>query len=143
VTNFQTPDPTYLGQVPMFSGCTREQLIEIGRLGDAIDAAEGSDVVREGDAGEGLYVITSGTAVVLRGGRQVALLAPGDYFGELSLFDAVPRNATVQAREKLSCIMLTREAFTKVLDVPTIRDALLHGMAARIRQYDQRAYWSR
>lgn len=127
----------------MFSGCTREQLDEIARLGDAINAVEGSDVVRQGDVGDSLYVIVSGSAVVLRGEQLVASLAPGDYFGELSLFDAAPRNATVRAAADLSCIRLTRAAFGRVLDVVAIRDALLHGMALRIREFDRRSYWSR
>ena len=70
-------------------------------------------------------------------------LAPGDYFGELSVFDAAPRSATVCATEHLTCLRLTRDALDRVLDIPSIRSALLHGMAARIRDFDRRAYWSR
>ncbi len=135
--------PTYLGQVPMFAGCTPDQLAEIARLSEAVSVPAGHDVVRQGDVGDALYVIVSGSALVLRGEQQVASLAPGDYFGELSLFDAQPRNATVRAGAGLACIKLTRDAFGRVLDVPAIRDALLHGMAARIREFDRRSYWSR
>jgi CRP-like cAMP-binding protein len=136
-------EASYLGEVPMFGGCTAEQLDEIARLGEVIRVREGDDVVREGDPGDALYVIVSGRAAVLRAGRRVAGLEPGDYFGELSLFDAEPRSATVSAVEDLSCIRLTHDALDRVLEMPAIRDALLHGMARRIREFDRRAYWSR
>jgi CRP-like cAMP-binding protein len=143
VVTGQTLDPTYLGQVPMFRGCTPEQLDEVAGLAAAVEVAEGHDVVREGEIDPGLYVIAAGSALVLRGGQQVASLGPGDYFGELSLFDAAPRNATVRANSALSCIRLTPDAFERALEVRAIRIALLRGMAERIRQFDQRAYWSR
>jgi CRP-like cAMP-binding protein len=143
VANDDVLDPTHLGRVPMFSGCTREQLHEVAALATPVRVASGDDVVREGGADAGLYVIADGNAVVLRGGRQVATLAAGDYFGELSLFDAAPRTATVRATSPLSCILLTPDAFERAVEVPAIRNALLHGMALRIRQFDQRAYWSR
>jgi CRP-like cAMP-binding protein len=127
----------------MFSGCTPEQLDEVAGLGAVVDVPDGADVVREGDTEPGLYVIVSGTAIVLRSGRTLASLGAGDYFGELSLFDEAPRNATVRASSELSCILMTRDAFDRALDVRTIRTALLRGMAERIRQFDQRAYWTR
>ena len=139
----QTLDPTWLAQVPLFGGCTPEQLDEVAGLATAVDVAAGHDVVREGETEPGLYVIASGSAIVFRGGQQVASLGPGDYFGELSLFDAAPRNATVRANTELSCIRLTPEAFERAVEVPAIRTALLRGMAERIRQFDRRAYWSR
>ncbi len=129
----------YLSRVPMFSSCTTEQLDLIAQLGDAISVADAHDAVREGDTGDGFYVITSGHATVRRGGQDVSRLAPGDYFGELSLFDPAPRNATVTAAGTLTCVTLSPAAFTEALDqVPAIRDALLHGMARRIHEIDQR-----
>ena len=129
----------YLSKIPMFSTCTADQLDVIAQLGDAVTTVDGRDVVQEGDTGDGFYVITSGRAAVRRGGKDVAQLAPGDYFGELSLFDPAPRNATVTAAGTLSCVMLSRAAFTQALDkVPALRDALLHGMARRIHELDQR-----
>ena len=129
----------YLGQVPMFRACSSEQLDVIAQLGEAVSVPGGSDIVVEGDAGDGLYLIASGAADVRRSGETVASLKPGDYFGELALFDPAPRNATVHATEPLSCVRLPRETFIDALDeVPAIRDALLHGMAARIHELDQR-----
>jgi CRP/FNR family transcriptional regulator len=129
----------YLSRIPMFSTCSTEQLDALAESGTAVTAEDGQDVMREGDSGDGFYVITSGNAMVGRGGQEVARLEVGDYFGELSLFDPAPRNASVTAIGTLSCVVLSRSGFTSVLDkVPELRDALLHGMARRIHELDQR-----
>jgi CRP-like cAMP-binding protein len=131
---------SYLAQVPMFHSCTPEQLDRLADLGTAISAAAGKAIVSEGDRGEELFVITSGTAAVSRGGKEVAQLGAGDFFGELALFDPAPRNATVSAKSDVSLVTLSRIAFTKVLDeIPAIRDSILHGMAHRLHQLDAKA----
>ena len=67
------------------------------------------------------------------------MLGPGDYFGELSLFDPAPRDATITAVGPLSLVALSRVAFMQALDeIPTFRDSLLHGMARRLHELDQR-----
>src|SRR3954466_12687254 len=85
---------TFLAQVPMFSSCTTEQLDRIAELGDAVAAPDGSQIVKEGDDAPDFYVVPSGKAIADRGGREVAGLGAGQYFGELALFDPSPRNAT-------------------------------------------------
>jgi CRP-like cAMP-binding protein len=129
----------YLSRIPMFSRCSPEELDVVAESGEAVTAADGQDVVIEGDAGDAFYVITSGSASVRRGGKEVARLEVGDYFGELSLFDPAPRDASVTAVGSLSCVVLSRSVFTNVLDkVPELRDALLHGMARRLHELDRR-----
>ena len=131
---------TFLSQVPMFASCTPEQLDRIAELGDAVAAPDGSKIVTEGGEADAFFVVTSGKAVVDRGGKDVATLGAGDYFGELALFDPMPRNASVTANGMVSLVRLSRDDFKKALDeTPAMRDALLHGMAHRLHQLDARA----
>jgi cAMP-dependent protein kinase regulator len=131
---------SYLHNVPMFRSCTIAQLDRLAQLGDALAFTDGADIVREGTAGDAFYVLASGKARVTRGGREVGALGPGDYFGELALFDPAPRNATVTADGPVSCVALARDAFTQALnETPAIRDTLLHGMAHRLHELDARA----
>lgn len=58
----------------------------------------GADVVREGETGDGLYTIIRGEVEVDQNGRTLARLGAGSFFGELSLFIAKPRVATVRTR---------------------------------------------
>ena len=131
---------TFLSQVPMFASCTTEQLDRIAELGDAVAAPDGTHIVKEGDDADAFYVVTSGKALVDRSGREVASLGPGQYFGELALFDPSPRNASVTASGMVSLVRLSRDDFTKALDAtPALRDALLHGMARRLHELDAHA----
>ena len=129
---------TYLSSIPMFRSCTTEQLDRLAELGTAVSMTD-APIVSEGDRGDNFYVITSGKGRVTRGGREVAELGPGDYFGELSLFDPAPRNATVSAVGPMSLVSLSRDSFVQALDeMPAIRDTVLHGMAHRIHELDAR-----
>lgn len=129
----------YLANVPMFSTCSADQLDLIAQLGEADSVGDAVDVVKEGDAGDAFHVVVSGAAKVQRGGHDVATLEPGDYFGELALFDPAPRNATITSVGSLTCVVMSRAAFSQALDeIPAVRDALLHGMARRIHELEQR-----
>ena len=128
-----------LSKIPMFGSCSGAQLDRLAELAGAKAVSDADDVVREGDKGGTFFVIASGTARVSRGGHDVATLGPGDYFGELSLFDPAPRDATITAVGPLSLVALSRVAFMQALDeMPAFRDSLLHGMARRLHELDRR-----
>ncbi len=70
-------------------------------------------IVRAGDSGDAFFIILDGTASVRRKGKQTVKLGPGDFFGELALLDAAPRNATVECDNHVLAMRLGRAAFTK------------------------------
>jgi len=132
------PYRAHLSKIPMFGSCTPEQLDRLAELGDVRTTGDADDVVREGDKGGTFFLITSGRARVTRDGREVDMLGPGDYFGELSLFDPALRDATVTAIGPLSLVALSRVTFRQALDeIPAFRDSLLHGMARRLHELDR------
>jgi CRP-like cAMP-binding protein len=129
----------HLAQVPMFRACSQRDLVVIGRQGEDVTFHAGRVVVKEGDPADQFYVIVSGKAEVTRRGKSVATLGPGDYFGELGLLAKVPRDATVTAKTDLECVSISRREFGALLeDVPTLTRKLLHGMALRLHELDQR-----
>lgn len=94
---------------------------------------KGSEVVRRGEAGDALYVVTRGRAQVRTDrhsvfeGREIALL-PGDYFGEESVVADTPRNATVAMEEDGAVARLDRAGFDKLIRpylIPEADDALM------------------
>jgi CRP/FNR family transcriptional regulator, cyclic AMP receptor protein len=130
----------YLGHVPMFQACSAEELSALAYLAQPRAVDPGTSIVREGDSGSEFYVLMMGTATATRGGRQVARLEPGAFFGELALFDPAPRNATITADVPVTLAVLDRKQFQSALDaVPPLRDALLRGMARRLHEIDTRA----
>jgi CRP-like cAMP-binding protein len=78
--------------------------------------------------------VISGLVRVVRDGEVVARLGPGEFFGELSVLDGLPRNATVAAEVATSCLALASWDFEKVLlDQPALTLSILRGVAARLR----------
>ena len=129
----------YLGQVPMFQACSEEELNAIAYLATPKALEAGTAIVREGDTGNDFFVLMMGTATVARHGHEVGKLEPGNFFGELALFDPAPRNATITADVPVTMAVMERDRFQAVLDsVPALRDALLKGMARRLHEVDAR-----
>jgi CRP-like cAMP-binding protein len=70
----------------------------------------------------------------VRDGETIARLGPGEFFGELSVLDQLPRNAQVAADEPTTCIALASWDLEAVLlDEPRIALAMLRAMAGRLR----------
>jgi CRP/FNR family cyclic AMP-dependent transcriptional regulator len=130
----------HLARVPLFSTCSRRDLQKLGRASDQIPAKAGKVLVEEGRPGHEFFLITSGQAEVRRKGRRVAMLGPGDFFGELSLLDRSPRSATVIAKTDMTLVVLGQREFAGVIDeVPAIAHKLLSAMAKRLREADTKA----
>jgi CRP/FNR family cyclic AMP-dependent transcriptional regulator len=123
-----------LEQVGLFAGlepAAREAVAE--RLSEA-DFAPGDLLVREGDAGTGLFVIVDGTADVIRDGHIVATLGPGEFVGELSVLDRRPRLANVIARTPVRSLALASwDLESLIRQDPAIAMSLLRGLAGRLR----------
>jgi len=129
-----------LAEVPMFSACTKKELTEIGRHVEQAHFDAGATLLREGAAASEFYVLLDGKAAVSRGGRDVAVLGPGDWFGELALLDKAPRNATVTATTPVDVLVLSQRSFKGLLaEVPTLSWRLMTGLARRLHELDAKA----
>jgi len=103
--------------------------------------ADGETICREGDAGDCMYVIQAGRAIVLRkeDGGTVAIgeLAPGDIFGEMAIFERQPRSATVLAKGTVRVLTLDRRAFLRAVhEDPSVAYRILQMMSHRVRSLD-------
>jgi CRP-like cAMP-binding protein len=126
-----------LSQVPMFSACSRKDLGTVARYADELSVDAGQVLIKEGDAGREFYVIVEGKASLTRGGREIAVLGPGSYFGELALLDGQKRDATVTTSTPTELLVVgIREFATLLEDVPQLTRKLLAGMARRLHQLD-------
>jgi CRP-like cAMP-binding protein len=130
--------PGRLQGVPWFAACTEEQLFEMARIAERLRIQAGEVILREGRLGRELFVILEGTATVTREDRVVNILHAGDYFGELSAIEALPRSATVHATTDLDVLIVGPREFETMMEIPGFRNALLSGMSRRIREADDR-----
>jgi cAMP-dependent protein kinase regulator len=76
---------------------------------------KGTEVIRQGDSGDGFYIIESGSAEVLVEGFIVGVLEAGESFGERALLRDVPRTASVRSLTPMQLLMLSREDFLEGL----------------------------
>ena len=103
----------------------------------------GDILFREGEAGDSLYVIGEGKIKLGRSssdGREnlVAILGPGEMFGELSLFDPGPRTMTATAVAETQLLGLGNDSLTGLLTGrPEVAKALLAALAQRLRRTNE------
>ena len=119
--------------VPLFSSASKQELAEIASIADEIDLPEGKVLIQEGDSGREFFVLIGGTAEVERGGKKVASIGPGDFFGEISLISKTPRNATITTTSPVRALVITDRAFRTLLDhSPQIQIGVLTALAERL-----------
>jgi CRP-like cAMP-binding protein len=124
-----------LGACPLFKGIDAQGLARLAEVATTVDFPPGHVIARQGDIGTGFFVIVEGMVRVVRDGEVVARLGAGEFFGELSVLDRQPRNATVSAESTTRCLALASWDFdTVLLEQPALTLAILRGVAARLRE---------
>jgi CRP-like cAMP-binding protein len=123
-----------LGACPLFSGVGPGDLAAIGEHAIEVEFPAEHVIARQGEIGTGLFVIVEGAVRVVRDGEELAALGPGDFFGEMSVIDGLPRVAMVVTSAPTRCLALASWEFERlVIEHPTIGLAILRGLSARLR----------
>lgn len=119
--------------VPLFASASKQELAEIASIADEIDLPGGKVLIEEGDTGREFFVLVEGTAEVERGGKKVASIGAGDFFGEIALIAKTPRNATITTTSPARALVITDRAFRQLLDSsPRIAVGVLTALAERL-----------
>jgi CRP-like cAMP-binding protein len=128
-----------LQNIPLLAGVDQKSLAEIAVALQFRPVERGGYAVRKGDSGEHMLFVLTGRlqAVDLtEDGREVGLnfLMPGDYFGELSIIDGLPRSASVVASENSLVALLPRApALALIYHNPLVSERMFKRMASSIR----------
>jgi CRP-like cAMP-binding protein len=130
-----------LGACRLFSGVQPEDLVEVAERAIEVEFPADRVIARQGEIGTGFFLVVEGTVKVVRDGHEVAVLRPGEFFGELSVLDGLPRIAQVVATEPTRCLALASWDFEQaLLDSPTLALAILRGLAARVRSVTEQQH---
>jgi putative ABC transport system ATP-binding protein len=132
VLNDQLRICEFLKGVEAFKNLTPLELTDVAERMTRRQFMPNEVIIREGDAGEELFLISEGEVEVDRAGREVARLGPGDFFGELSLMSGDPRNATVVATKPVDTYILGKDDFTAAIEA-----------SAGFREQLRRVYFAR
>jgi CRP-like cAMP-binding protein len=127
-----------LTKVPLFRQLGRAYLLDIAHNADLRDFAPGETIVAEGDEPDAFYVIVEGEVAVLKergeGSRVLTTLSDGAHFGELSIFDGLPRSATVRAAKPTTCLVIPRWEILQTVEAsPEVAKRMLAYLSSRLR----------
>lgn len=140
----QDENKAFLKRVPLFSGLTDSQIERLAAGSVRRSFPKGRTIVAEGEPSQSLYVLLSGRAKVQRSdteGKEVilAVLGPGECFGEMSLIDDAPRSASVITIESCDFMSINKESFKSMLvSSPEISMRIMKGLVKRLRDADKK-----
>jgi CRP/FNR family cyclic AMP-dependent transcriptional regulator len=133
-----------LARVPVFETLGREDLERVAAVAVRRRFEPGQVVFREGDASDTCYVVRSGRARAVRehgDGRAITLahFGPGDFFGELAMFDDERRSATVETIAETEAIAILGPDMRRILGQhPDIALKLVVSLGRRLRATNER-----
>ena len=128
-----------LRKVALFSELSDKQIDFLSARSPSRNYPKGAIIVNEGDEGNALFAIQSGSVKTYLSddkGKEVVLSTqgPGEYFGDLALFDDTPRSASVAALEPCKLMIISKTLLREALaEKPEIAFVLLKGLAIRVR----------
>src|SRR3979490_1107055 len=133
-----------LKAVPLFANVPEEQLRMLTVVVTRKSVARSPTSMAGGDATDSLYIVLSGRLKVMMSdseGKEVilAILGPGEFFGEMGLIDDSPRSASVVAIESCELLSIAKRDFKKCLaENFEMTMAVMRGLGRRLRGADRK-----
>jgi CRP-like cAMP-binding protein len=104
-----------LHRMPLFRHLTYQELVRVMNIVDVRTFAPADHVLLEGDEGDELFIVLTGSVRVHSGDTEIAVLGPGQHVGEMALVDKVPRSASVTSVEASKLMVLRRRDFFDIV----------------------------
>jgi CRP/FNR family transcriptional regulator, cyclic AMP receptor protein len=136
-------DSSVLKQVTLFADLADEDIAQLMSAARRRSFRSGEVIFHRDDPGQVLYMIKEGKvkiSIISPDGQEISLavFGKGEYFGEFSLLDSLPRSADAIALEKVECYTLQRSDFhNAIMNNPKIAIKVLEALTKRLRNTDQ------
>jgi hypothetical protein len=136
-----------LRRVKIFADLTEEQLERFVTFMEIERVRQWAEIVKQGEQGDAMFLVVEGELRVrmMIGGKESILvtLGPGEFFGEISLFDRGPRSADVVANTDSMLLKISAKKFERLISqAPDLAAPFLFAMGktltARIRADNKR-----
>ena len=128
----------FLKQVNIFAETGDEFLLSLATVLQGMKAKPQQTIVKKGEPGDALYIITSGTVRIHDGSHVLSRLGKNDVFGEYALIDDGPRSASVTAEEESHFLRLRRQDFeSRLNDDPGFAKGIMKVMISRMRNMNE------
>ncbi len=124
--------------IPLFSDLTQEEFNEFTKRMIIHSLPAGKPIVREGESGSSVYILTRGTvkvyATIQNKRVDLAVLQPSDFFGEIAFLTGKPRTATVEAAEMTDVLEVAEEDLRDMIQKwPRIKEVLQNYYEERVK----------
>lgn len=140
-----------LREIPLFSQLAPDELSALAEVTVPREFPKRALVFDEGDPGDAVFLIRSGVVRIYRLDREgreqtLAFLEAGAWFGEMAIFDGLPRSAAAECLTSVKLLAVAREDFIRVVRAhPDIAIHLLEAMSLRLRRVNEQvervAFW--
>ncbi|HHP7244533.1 MAG TPA: Crp/Fnr family transcriptional regulator [Elainellaceae cyanobacterium] len=125
--------------VPIFQELRDDFLVRLAAIMDELAFPTDHTIFTQGQEGQSLYILVSGKVKVHIGSRTLAKLENGACFGEMAVFDAEPRSASITTLEPCECLTLTQQQLYEAIDeTPGIAINIIRLLSRRIRKLNQK-----
>jgi CRP/FNR family transcriptional regulator, cyclic AMP receptor protein len=122
-----------LKRAPLFEGLSRKELEHLAQLADDLEIPAGKVLTKQGDTGREFFVLMDGEVEVVRDGEVIGTSGAGDFIGEISILEDMPRTATVTAKTPVRLFVLTAQSFRSfVEESPEVENKVLRTLARRL-----------
>lgn len=129
----------FVRAVPIFQELRDDFLVRLASVMDELSFPANHTIFTQGQEGRSLYIVVSGSVRVHLSDRELAQLKQGACFGEMSLFDAEPRSASVTTLEPCACLMLTQlQLYDAIDETPGIAINIIRLLSRRIRELNNK-----
>jgi len=133
------PKVAFLRSVPGLSGVRDRDLVSLASLFDEARLEAGTPFIREGEPGRELFLIVEGEAVVSLRDHALAKVGPGEFVGEVTVFERAPRSATVTALTPIRALVAGPGSFGALLTHPVVLRHLATTLARRLTAFEKSA----
>lgn len=129
----------FVRAVPIFQELRDDFLVRLASVMDELSFPTDHTIFTQGQEGRSLYIVVKGLVRVHIGDRDLAQLKEGACFGEMSLFDAEPRSASITTLESCECLMLTQlQLYDAIDETPGIAINIIRLLSRRIRELNSK-----
>ena len=127
-----------LRKVPLFSGLDGRELESVAAAGREVSFVSGQKIITQGEPGLSFLLVLEGKTAVRKRGKRIAMVEPGGFFGEMTVFDDKPRSADIVAVEPTKCFGIASWSFFPVLRTnPGVAIGIIKELVRRLRQLDE------
>lgn len=124
----------FIRRVSIFQELRDEFLVKLASAMDELSFPAEHTIFEQGEEGRSLYIVVSGRVRVHVGDRDLAKLDAGSIFGEMALFDAEPRSASISTLETCDCLTLNQlQLIDAIEETPEIAVNITRALSRRIR----------